>query len=585
MNSTMKKIFRFLLIICLIFIVNVLILVSCDNGYETQSPIDTEGITTDKDMTLVIPPDKTSQPETESHTHAFGKWTTVKEATCTEKGKKERNCTCGEKETQGIDLLDHEEVIDLSVEPTCTSTGLTEGIRCSRCNEVLKAQEVILKKEHAYESKICTVCNKLKPSEGLEYTLVDDSGYTVSKIGNCQDTEIVIPDTYLDKPVISIGARAFGECNTIISVIIPDSVISIDKYAFSNCSNLINVNIPDSVTNINEGAFYECTKLSSVTIPDSVVSIEDAAFYRCKSLTNIFIPHSVKTIGNSIFSYCNSLTNITISENNPFYYSVNNCIIEKEGKKLILGINNSIIPNDILSIEYGAFAGCKEISSINIPSGVKSIGENAFQYCTKLTDITISDSVESIGGAAFACCTSLKSIIIPDSVTSIGYGAFYECTELANVIIGNNVKSIGFQAFFGCIKLKSIIIPDSVTVLQSSVFEDCIELTDVVIGNGLTSIIQFSFLNCKKLTNLTIGNSVTLISDNAFNGCPNIKTVTLPLSIERIEHFAFVDLENIIYPGTKAQWDSVEKEGSWNLCLHYYDYIIHCTDGDIITHH
>ena len=38
------------------------------------------------------------------HTHSFGEWTTVKEATETEDGLKERYCDCGEKETQDINF-------------------------------------------------------------------------------------------------------------------------------------------------------------------------------------------------------------------------------------------------------------------------------------------------------------------------------------------------------------------------------------------------------------------------------------------------------------------------------------------------
>ena len=43
----------------------------------------------------------------QGHTHAFGEWVVVKEATEAEEGLKERTCECGEKETQKIDKLQH----------------------------------------------------------------------------------------------------------------------------------------------------------------------------------------------------------------------------------------------------------------------------------------------------------------------------------------------------------------------------------------------------------------------------------------------------------------------------------------------
>lgn len=42
-----------------------------------------------------------------------------------------------------LSALGHDVVIDPAVEPTYTSTGLTEGSHCARCNEVLVKQIVI----------------------------------------------------------------------------------------------------------------------------------------------------------------------------------------------------------------------------------------------------------------------------------------------------------------------------------------------------------------------------------------------------------------------------------------------------------
>ena len=44
----------------------------------------------------------------QAHEHAFGEWTTTREATCTEDGSRERVCECGEKETEVIAALGHD---------------------------------------------------------------------------------------------------------------------------------------------------------------------------------------------------------------------------------------------------------------------------------------------------------------------------------------------------------------------------------------------------------------------------------------------------------------------------------------------
>lgn len=69
----------------------------------------------------------------------------LKAATCTGKGQRGKVCTkCGKtKDKYDTDPLGHVEVIDPAVEPTETSTGLTEGSHCSRCGAVLTAQKTV----------------------------------------------------------------------------------------------------------------------------------------------------------------------------------------------------------------------------------------------------------------------------------------------------------------------------------------------------------------------------------------------------------------------------------------------------------
>ncbi|MGM9641632.1 MAG: leucine-rich repeat domain-containing protein, partial [Eubacteriales bacterium] len=108
----------------------------------------------------------------------------------------------------------------------------------------------------------------------LEYTLnSDESGYCVSGIGTCTDTDIVIPETHNGEPVTSIGQSAFSGCTKLSSVTIPDSVTSIGEDAFLGCTSLTSITIPDSVTSIGNYVFFDCTSLTSITIPDSVTSI------------------------------------------------------------------------------------------------------------------------------------------------------------------------------------------------------------------------------------------------------------------------------------------------------------------------
>ena len=171
------------------------------------------------------------------------------------------------------------------------------------------------------------------PSEGLSFT-VENNEATLTGIGTCTDTNIVIPNSYEGNPVTAIADSAFKNNETITSVVIPDSVTSIGNSAFLGCTNLTTITIPDSVTSIGLSAFYSCYGLTSITIGNGVTDIGYQVFYDCRSLTSITIPDSVTNVGERAFYDCRSLTSITILATIPpalsninAFDNTNNCPI------------------------------------------------------------------------------------------------------------------------------------------------------------------------------------------------------------------------------------------------------------------
>ena len=175
-------------------------------------------------------------------------------------------------------------------------------------------------------------------------------------------------------------------------------------------------------------------------------------------MTEIVIPQSVTSIDASAFRGCTNIVKITVKEGNTVYHSDNNCLIETESRTLILGCQNSSIPND---------------------GSVTSIGRYAFNGCIGLTSVEIPDCVTNIGYAAFRGCTGLTTLVIPNSVITIEDYAFAECSEISSLTMGNNVEKIGSYAFSDCTALTGVTIPASVTTIDSYAFYRSTKITYV----------------------------------------------------------------------------------------------------------
>ncbi|MBE6758531.1 MAG: zinc-ribbon domain-containing protein [Ruminococcaceae bacterium] len=138
-------------------------------------------------------------------------------------------------------------------------------------------------------------------------------GYIVTGyIGD--ESDVVIPAKYKDRPVVKVGESAFEDRKWVISVHIPGSVTTIGKAAFGYCERLESISLPDSLTNIGRAAFVDCDSLSSIVIPEGVTDIGERMFYSCNRLKSVTIPDSVIGIGERAFSRCQSLNSITIPD-------------------------------------------------------------------------------------------------------------------------------------------------------------------------------------------------------------------------------------------------------------------------------
>ena len=318
---------------------------------------------------------------------------------------------------------------------------------------------------------------------------------------------------------------------------------------YSLSSKIKQIEIENGVTSIGNCAFRDCNSLSSITIPNSVTSIGTDAFAHCYNLSSVTIPSSVTSIGDMVFMCCYGLTSIIVQKDNPKYDSRNDCnaIIETNSNTLIVGCQNTVIPNSVTNIAGHSFTDCHSLTSITIPESVTSIQNGAFSFCPGLTSIIVQkdnpkyDSrndcnaiIETNSNTLIAGC---KNTVIPNSVTNISGYAFYGCSSLTSITIPGSVTSVGDNAFFSCAKLTNI------TVEKGNKKYDSRNNCNAIIETNSNTLI----VGCK---NTVIPNSVTSIGKNAFNGS-DISSINIPNSVTSIASSAF----------SNTQWYNSQPDG------------------------
>lgn len=100
---------------------------------------------------------KTLSLDTENKTlceHKFTKSVILQKPTCEETGLKISECElCGEETQEILKSKGHTEEIIAGKEAGCEREGLTDGIKCNECGEIVKEQEIITAKGHNYKTE------------------------------------------------------------------------------------------------------------------------------------------------------------------------------------------------------------------------------------------------------------------------------------------------------------------------------------------------------------------------------------------------------------------------------------------------
>ena len=191
------------------------------------------------------------------------------------------------------------------------------------------------------------------------------------------------------------------------------------------------------------------------------------------------------------------MSEIIVDKDNEIYDSRDFCnaIIETDTDKIIVGCQNTKIPDSVIEIGNGCFADCLGLKGVNISDSIVGIGLSAFRNCVNLAAITVSNG-NKVYDSRGNCNAIIKSetnklivgcnsTIIQNSVETIGSFAF-DGVSPVNIVIPESVKRIADFAFCNCKDLKTIYFHGSSTKFAKHAFCNCISLESIYVPSGLT---------------------------------------------------------------------------------------------------
>jgi hypothetical protein len=290
--------------------------------------------------------------------------------------------------------------------------------------------------------------------------------------------------------------------------------------------------IEDGVTMLGIGAFAGCTLLNSITLGKGVTNLPNA-IVQGTAITSITIPEQIVKIENGAFAGASKLETV--------YFNAVNC-------------------DDVMSLLTGApfaLAKCPALKTIVIGDTVQKIPEAMFEEINSLTSLTIGKNVTVIGKNAFRGCPNLTSIVIPDKVQTVYYRAFGGCAGVTSITLGSNLSEIWGEAFAGT-RITELTIPENITKIRSRAFGCSPRLRTVYFNatNCENVDVDSPFNGSQILENIIFSDNVRGIPAYIARGLTALESITIGSRINAIGTAAFSDciaLEEIINRAARPQ--------------------------------
>ena len=314
--------------------------------------------------------------------------------------------------------------------------------------------------------------------------------------------------------VRAINEKAFIECDSIVSLELPESITYLGYYSFAWCTNLERINLPSSIQRMGSYLFQGCHKLKFIYLNSTTIfSIINTRLKTIAALSyaSYYLEGSYDDEVRECYKrYIKSQRKRLISQNKDntalFSYLCNEKIIPFDEIEKYLYFDLEVTVKAILLEYKRAMSTPENIAKLErdnnrkfeiafgaTPTVTEAKKEWNFYYNHKgLYTITSYRGVET-------------SLIIPGKigkteVSDIGHYDFQGYKGLITLTISGEIKRIGDSAFRGCVNLLNVIFCEGVEEIGFGSFDHCISLESVTVPGTVNSIHKGAFSHCDKLT-------------------------------------------------------------------------------------
>ncbi len=308
-----------------------------------------------------------------------------------------------------------------------------------------------------------------------------------------------------------IGPGAFSDCYQLSNVTFTaagqgTNLRRIGERAFYNCRSIRSIVLPKSVTTLGDSCFEGCVKMTTLDLCGdgdgsdcALAHIGIDVFKDCQSITELVFPWNAKgekdhTLLLSEFSGCTSLGKVSVRNEDLSFVEEPYTSLDANGEevggftfkkfKKQQGTDNQVVAgtfyfegftsskiHDLCNANCFAFhyINANNYSPLSPDIYELKVQEDGGGYVTYQVNVNnelqfpvnFEGNVESlsfpdhigpyhiasIAANAFNNKCTLKRITIPSTITSIGEGAFRGCHNVEYVVFNNNSVQIGLDAF------------------------------------------------------------------------------------------------------------------------------------------